>query len=136
MEWAENQLKQAGLRITQHRKDVLDWLRDQGKPVTLLELNRFFSAQINRITLYRILNDLAEAGMLKMFYGQDGHKYIEEGFQITKGVEHEEHGHVHFQCNSCDEVFCLDNVEVKNLPQGFNISPAQSILIGLCERCH
>ena len=136
MKWAEEQLRQAGLRITQHRMDVLDWLRACGKPVTFFELNRFFSTKINRITLYRILNDLTDAGMLKMFYGQDGHKYIEEGSPSFEGMTKEDHSHVHFQCNSCDEVFCLDNVEVKNLPKGFNVSPAQSILIGLCERCH
>jgi Fur family transcriptional regulator, ferric uptake regulator len=136
MMWAETQLKQAGLRVTSHRMGVLDWLRACGKPITLMELNRHFQKEINRITLYRILNDLSEAGLLKMFYGQDGQKYIEERLPEDNEGQKEDHGHVHFQCNSCDTVFCLDDIEVKNLPKGFDISPAQSILIGLCERCH
>jgi Fur family ferric uptake transcriptional regulator len=135
MNWSEDVLKKAGLRITAHRVDVLEWLNDKQKPVTLQELNRHFQTNINRITLYRILNDLAETGIVKMFYGQDGQKYIEE--IPNKSSEHaHKDGHLHFQCNSCDTVFCLDDIEVLNLPKGFNISPEQSILIGLCEKCH
>jgi len=136
MTWAESILKKSGLRITQPRLQVLDWLSLQKGPVTLLALNRKFAETINRITLYRILNDLSEIGAIKLFFGQDGHKYIEQmGFEVgADGGEHP--GHFHFQCNQCDHVYCLDDVLVKNLPSGFNLSMEQSVLIGVCEQCH
>jgi Fur family ferric uptake transcriptional regulator len=136
MTWAETALKNSGLRITSHRTDVLKWLHANGRPVTLFDLNKHFHDQINRITLYRILNDLSQIGIIKMFYGQDGQKYIEQLELKNKNDASASHGHLHFQCNSCDVVFCLDNIVVNNLPEGFDISPEQSILIGLCENCH
>jgi Fur family transcriptional regulator, ferric uptake regulator len=133
---AEVILKKSGLRVTQHRLLVLDWLSIQKGPVTLLELNRKFADTINRITLYRILNDLSEIKAIKLFFGQDGHKYIEQATTSTGSDGKVHPSHFHFQCNQCEHVYCLDDILVKNLPTGFNLSMEQSVLIGICEQCH
>lgn len=135
MNKAEILLKTAGLRITSHRVEVVEYLLQHPKPVNLYVINKHFQSEINRITLYRILNDLAQAGLIKVFYGQDGQKYVEKTPEKSDQYLNQKSGHFHFQCHQCDTVFCLDDIQVLNLPDGFNLSMEQSILIGMCEKC-
>jgi Fur family transcriptional regulator, ferric uptake regulator len=134
MNWPEEVLKKMGLRITQQRIQVLEYLARKSGPVNLTDLNQNFSDRINRITLYRILNDFEELGIIRLFFSHDGKKCIE-----WTGEHHETHdehpSHLHFQCKTCDKIFCLDDIEIKNLPEGFNLSSDQSVLVGTCSVC-
>lgn len=130
----EEILKEAGLRITQQRLQIMDYLSSQKRPVVLQDLNKEFGSKINRITLYRILNDFERVKMVKLFFAHDGQKLIEWIGAVTEAsIAH--NSHLHFQCKMCEQVFCLDDVEVKNLPQGFDLSSEQSVLVGKCAVC-
>jgi len=134
MKKAEDILREAGLRVTQQRLQILDFLSGKQGPVILHLLHSTFEGKINRITLYRILNGFEAAGLVKLFFAHDGQKRIEwTGPHATSTIPHEEH--LHFQCKKCDKVFCLDDVEVRNLPKGFNLSSDQSVLVGSCSHC-
>jgi Fur family ferric uptake transcriptional regulator len=110
---AEAQLREATLRITPARIKVL---------ATLLEARCAFSHQdmqdqfveMDRVTLYRALDCLTDAGLAHKIAGDD------RVFRYSAGTEHSEsshsghaahhaqHQHGHFKCTRCAKVFCLD----------------------------
>jgi Fur family transcriptional regulator, ferric uptake regulator len=125
-------LKTKKLKTTVHRLDVLDYLFEQRKPLLLNELQDYFTKTINRVTLYRILNDFEEKDLVRIFHGLSGQKYIEFKAQDKVIVKH---GHVHFQCEICSEIYCFDDVEISALPKGFLIKPEKTVLTGTCSVC-
>lgn len=134
MHEARQVLKKARLRVTNQRLSILEFLMKKKGPVALQLLHKQFSKSVNRITLYRILNNFEDKKVVKLFFAHDGHKYIE--FIQSDEVDHGRHNeHLHFQCKTCDKLFCLEDVQVNNLPNGFNLSSAQSVLIGKCDQC-
>jgi Fur family ferric uptake transcriptional regulator len=135
MDKPEDILKKNGLRITQHRLDIIHYLAKESKPLALNDFHKEFIPKINRITLYRILNDFEEKRMLRIFFSHDGQKMIEWSFTAGHGknVLHEQH--LHFQCKKCEKIYCLDDVKINNLPDGFNVSTQQSVLVGKCSIC-
>lgn len=111
---AEIQLRQASVRITKARLKVL---------MALLEAKRAFShhevqdrfADMDRVTLYRTLDCLIEAGLAHKIAGDD------RVFRYSAGTDHSQqhgtpetttkvmqHQHGHFKCTRCARVFCLD----------------------------
>ena len=107
---AESLLRQAAVRITAARIKVL---------ATLLGARRAFSHQdvqdtlldMDRVTLYRALDCLTDAGLAHKISGDD------RVFRYSAGTEHADlhdskmpgqHQHGHFKCTRCAKIFCLD----------------------------
>jgi Fe2+ or Zn2+ uptake regulation protein len=129
-------LKERGLKVTPKRMQVYQLLAQAAQPYLLSEIqDKLFSKKLNRITLYRILNDLEEKGLLRIFFGLDGQKYIEAKNQKALNEKKDSLKHLHFQCNQCDALFCFDNVAITGLPQGFSIQTDKTVLAGICEKC-
>jgi Fur family ferric uptake transcriptional regulator len=104
---AEAQLREASIRITPARLKVLS---------ALLVARRAFSHQevqdtlleLDRVTLYRALDCLTDAGLAHKIASDD------RVFRYSAGTEHAEqtagqHQHGHFKCTRCAKVFCLDS---------------------------
>jgi len=128
-----NILKEKGLKITEQRILVFKQLSEIDQPILLNSLQDTLGKTINRITLYRILNDLEGGDLVRIFFGLDGQKYIEaKKDNIKTGLNLQ---HLHFQCQKCDSVFCFDDIEITGLPSGFKIHSDKTVLAGLCESC-
>ena len=135
MDKPEYILKKNGLRTTQHRLDIINYLAKHQKPIALNDFHKEFIPKINRITLYRILNDFEEKRMLRTFFSHDGQKMIEWSAKAESGKNQIHDHHLHFQCKKCEKIYCLDDVKINNLPDGFNLSAQQSVLVGKCAIC-
>jgi len=125
---AESQLRDTTLRATDARIKVL---------AALLGARYAFSHQdvqdtlvdMDRVTLYRALDCLTDAGLAHKIAGDD------RVFRYNAGSEHLEHGdqhqtqqhqHGHFKCTRCAKVFCIDNVGEKLLATDAKSSPDPS----------
>lgn len=112
---AESQLRDAAVRITSARVKVL---------AALLGARRAFShqdvqdtlAELDRVTLYRALDCLTDAGLAHKIPGDDrvfrysaGTEHAENGIATQHGPQVAQHQHGHFKCTRCAKVFCLDN---------------------------
>ncbi|AMP17049.1 ferric uptake regulator family protein [Collimonas pratensis] len=110
---AEAQLREVALRITPARIKVL---------AALLEARCAFSHQdmqdqfvdMDRVTLYRALDCLTDAGLAHKIAGDDrvfrysaGAEHGDGGAHGDPG-HHAQHQHGHFKCTRCAKVFCLD----------------------------
>ena len=102
-------LRDAGLRVTRPRLAVLELLqaiqgpRSHGEVVDALGEPGW-----DRATLFRNLNDLAAAGLLRRFDLGD-HVWR---FELVP-EPHAETNHAHFVCVDCGVVRCVEGIELR-----------------------
>lgn len=89
------------------------------------------AAMFDRVTLYRVLDWLVEAGL--------AHKKSDASrvYRYSAAAPGEHAAHAHFCCEACGRVFCLDAAppEPPALPDGFFLSRMEVDLRGCCAKC-
>jgi len=101
-------IRSAGLRATPARIAVLGLIRRTPKPVSHSEVVTAFEGQgWNRTTLFRNLNDLERAGLVRRTQ-LGGTSWR---FEDARG-RHGSRSHPHFVCTSCHKVVCLPDLEI------------------------
>jgi len=103
---ALGRLKEAGLEITEHRVQVLMAVGNTAHPSSAQDVLEKISAKkdINRVTVYRILDLLVEHHVLnRLGLGEKSQRFC------LRGAREDEHPHFH--CTRCDSYLCL------NVPQ-------------------
>lgn len=132
----EDLLRNAGVRVTPARVRVLGLLRSAPSPVTHAEMDGALGSDglpaMDRVTLYRVLDDLVAAGLaLKAADGRGIYRFA----AAEPGVRHE--GHAHFRCTGCGRMFCLDAPPppVPTLPAGFCLERVILDVSGTCANC-
>jgi Fur family ferric uptake transcriptional regulator len=115
--YAELLLRDASVRVTAARTNVLSTLLTTRAALSHQDIQDTFT-EMDRVTLYRALDCLTEAGL--------AHKIAVDDriFRYSAGTEHHEHAdgsthqhrkqqtqhqHGHFKCTRCAKVFCLDD---------------------------
>lgn len=87
----------------------------------------------DRVTIYRVLDRLVEEGDVHRIVNVDGVIKYAECHDCEK--QHH-HNHVHFSCEKCKSVTCLDDVEPTfNLPKQYKVKEVNFTLSGLCPKC-
>lgn len=129
---AEKQLKEASVRITDARVKVLATLLDAQRAFTHQEVHENL-AELDRVTLYRALDCLTDAGLAHKIAGDDRvFRYsagADFGNAISKNEHIQQHQHGHFKCTRCAQVFCLDSISgVGNLQQALQASLGEGFL--------
>lgn len=128
-------LKAHQLRITDCRLDVIQLFLKEKSALSQSDLENAF-AQYDRVTLYRTLNSFLESGIL--------HKIPNETGTATYGLchdtctpDHHEHNHVHFKCNTCGQIECLEEKVTHNVtvPDGYKVDGINMIVDGVCSKC-
>ena len=128
-------LKSHDLRITDCRMDVMQFFIDTKGALSQGDLESKFT-QYDRVTLYRTLHSFLDSGIL--------HKIPNESGTATYGLchdtctpDHHMHNHIHFKCNQCGQIECLDDKEVPNVsvPIGYKVEGVNLIVDGVCVEC-
>ena len=111
--WAKAILQQAGLRSTAARVGVLKHLADHGKPVSHGEVVDALSEfGFDQSTIYRVLQELADAGLLsKLDLGDQLRR-----FEYREAQSDHELQHPHFMCVDCGKVTCLEEFSFQLTP--------------------
>jgi Fur family ferric uptake transcriptional regulator len=125
-------IRRCGARATPARIRVLRLLREAPAPLSHAEIEaRLGDMALDRVTLYRVLDWLTDAGL--------AHRSADAGrvFRFSAASLGEHATHVHFRCESCGGVYCLDASlpVVPELPAGFSLRRADFDLRGTCARC-
>ncbi len=132
-------LRSAGLRSTAPRLAVLEYFHAHGGTNSHAELFDALGGRgFDRATIYRILMDLAEVGILSRTDLGD-HVWRFELRRGARGVEHTEE-HPHFVCVDCGEVSCLPGLSLKvegqaRAPRSVTKNKVAIQLKGLCDNC-
>jgi Fur family ferric uptake transcriptional regulator len=120
-------------RQTKQVKVLTDVLDREQKAISVVNLVKILASEMNKTTVYRILDKLMDDGIVHSFIGKGGLKW----YAKCQNCSCETHNdvHPHFQCKTCGEVKCLP---VKfSLPpvDGYNIESASLLMVGECSAC-
>ncbi len=128
-------LKQHQLKHTRQRVRVLEEIAAEKAAVSQPDLEKKLGNEIDRVTLYRILNTYEDKGILHRVLDQQGTaNYAICSSSCSVHAHHDEH--VHFNCRQCHKIYCLEvNVPSMNLPKGFQTDSFHLTAFGICEAC-
>lgn len=110
---AESRLRDASVRVTDARVKVLAALIEASSASSHQDMQELF-VDMDRVTLYRALDCLTEAGLAHKIAGDDRVFRYSSGTEQSGEHEHGTHlhgaghQHGHFKCTRCARVFCLD----------------------------
>ena len=130
----EDILLAAGERATPARCAVLGVLLAAERALTHLEIGARLGMQLNRVTLYRVLEWLVQHHI--------AHKIADEDrvwrFNASPPAAEANHRHAHFRCNRCVSVTCLEGMSTTfalSLPAGFRSQEVDLTISGICAEC-
>ena len=133
-EKAREMLKQAGLRRTPQRVDILGVLLSAKRPLTQEQIgDRLRAGAPNKVTIYRCLESFVESQLVHRAFLAGRTQHYESGDHCTQMQ-----CHPHFTCTRCGATRCMVGSTVgmvKGLEQGFVVHRQQVRLEGLCPRC-
>ena len=123
-----------GVRATPFREQVLSLLLQRGHPMTHAEILQTLPNAADRVTLYRTLETLRDAGILHQVQGADG---------VWRFCAHEldgggcPGGHPHFLCLACGSMVCLTGQPLQRVevPVDVLVQGKQLVVYGLCASC-
>ncbi len=112
---------------------LLNEFDKRSEAISTVTLIKLLSSEINKTTIYRVLDKLEDDGVLHSFTGVNGIKW----YAKCNGCSYTEHKdvHPHFECLSCGKVDCLDvDVSIPKIPNR-EVSVSTVLIRGKCEEC-
>ena len=88
---------------------------------------------VDRTTIYRILNRFDEDGIVHKVICDDGKQYF--AYSGSREVNGKDHDHFHFRCRSCGKVECLSEKIEVDLPNGYEPEAFNGVVSGYCNNC-
>jgi Fur family ferric uptake transcriptional regulator len=124
------------LKKTAPRLKVLSMLAAKNVATSQPDLESVMS-DIDRVTLYRILNAFEEKGIIHKVFDLNG----TANYAMCSdncGEDHHHDEHLHFNCTSCKNVYCLDEQDLHgvSLPAGYKLDGFTLYATGLCPKCN
>jgi len=130
-----DEIRAAGLRATLGRVATLKLLREADSPVThSFVADGLGDLGIDKATVFRNLNDMTDAGLLRRTELGD-HVYR---FEEIRPGESREKAHPHFLCTVCGTISCVGNVTLTDgsLRESNKVGEIVEILLrGRCNDC-
>ena len=106
-----------------------------GSPIALShsEIQKSLLGLCDRVTIYRVLERLLDEGVIHKIINVDG---VVKYASCHSCSEKHHHHHIHFSCQKCKAVTCIDDVEPTfKLPKNYKVSETNFMLSGLCPQC-
>ena len=120
-------------RKTQSVKVLLSEFERNSFAIPVTELIKRFYLQINKTTIYRVLDKLEDDRVLHSFLDKNGIKCYAKSNYCT--CDNHLDDHPHFQCMKCGRVDCL----LIDLPipkiKNREITISQTLIQGKCDLC-
>ncbi|MBD1394384.1 Fur family transcriptional regulator [Mucilaginibacter glaciei] len=131
----EDLLDKHQLKKTAPRLRVLSMMYSKNTATSQPDLESVMN-DIDRVTLYRILNVFEEKGIIHKVFDLNG----TANYAVCHsdcGANHHHDEHLHFNCTGCKNVYCLNELTLPaiTLPAGFRAEDFTLYASGLCPRC-
>lgn len=127
-------LESVGLRATPQRVAILEVLRRAGEPLSIDAIETRVKGKANYVTLYRVLKQCVDAGIVYQTDFRSGKAYYE--------LQHGDHHHHHITCTSCGkrvETHCNQQQYEAALSQAsdeFSTITSHTLeFFGICTSC-
>lgn len=120
-------------RNTPSKEAVLDVLTKAGKAMSQNAIEEKIKMDIDRATIYRVLNRFCEDGLIHKIVAEDGKQYFAVCIKCDKNNIIK--NHFHFRCTGCDTIACLPIPVHFSLPEGYDVESVNCVLTGVCKEC-
>lgn len=133
LEAHRQRLTEAGLRVTAARLAVLEAVSTAQAALSHADIDASLPEPLDRVTLYRTLDALVEAGFLARQVGADR----VSRFSLLAEAAQAHGEHAHFHCDECGKVYCLPTrtPRVPPVPDGFAVDSIDLHVHGHCAAC-
>ncbi len=130
----EQAFRERGLPLTHQRRMIMEVLLQRVDHPTadqVFETVRDRSPQVSRRTVYRVLDTLAELGLIRRVHHPGA----------TARFDAKTHRHHHLVCIRCNTIVDLENTQLDNIPlpkgnfHGFDVNDYSVQLMGICPDC-
>ena len=120
-------------RNTTAKSEILNLITKSKVALSHSEIQTLTKGMCDRVTIYRVLERLIKEDLIHKAVNLEGTiKYA----SCSHTHENHSHNHVHFSCQKCNLVTCLDTVEPQfTLPINYQIKEVNFTLTGLCPNC-
>ncbi len=122
-------------RNTTAKATILELISSSEVALSHSEIQKLTTDLCDRVTIYRILDRLVNEDVIHKIATPDGTvKYA--SCHHHHDHQHHIHNHVHFSCEKCLSVTCLDSVEPSyKIPDNYLVKDVNFTLSGLCPKC-
>ncbi len=121
------------VRRTRSVETLLGVFEQSEKAISVVDLVSQLQKEMNKTTVYRILEKLEKDGIVHSFLGKEGLKWYAKCQGCSSG--HHVDAHPHFQCNNCGTIECLSlDVKIPTV-KGYQISAVEIMMQGTCANC-
>jgi len=135
-ETIKEELREKGIKNTRAKSALLDILKNNLKPMDVNTLHKECEkvTSVNLVTVYRTLQQFYEKKLVQEFLDKNSvtqYEYVHKGSKA----------HPHFQCEECNNVFCLseldfnDALHFSNMANKHKVNSINITLNGICEKC-
>ncbi|MCH2081892.1 MAG: transcriptional repressor [Saprospiraceae bacterium] len=120
-------------RKTKSVKKLLKIFGQTNSAISAVKLAEDLHQEMNKTTVYRILERLEDEGTLHSFIGKDGLKWYANNEKDS--APYHSFAHPHFQCKSCGKTECLTmDIDIPPVPK-YKIDSIKLLFIGECDDC-
>ena len=132
----ETLLEKKGIRLTSNRILIIKELSNAKSPLSLADLEACLGYTLDKASIFRVLELFARKELVHVI--EDGSR--SQKYEICHG--HGQHSisdqHVHFYCENCKEIICMESVKVPmvKLSEGFEAQSVNYVVKGICARCN
>jgi Fur family ferric uptake transcriptional regulator len=124
-------MKQA--RNTTAKTEIQELILSSKSALSHTEIQKQLIGLCDRVTIYRVLERLTDDGLIHKVVNVDG---VVKYAGCHNCSEKHNHNHIHFSCQKCKSVTCLEDVEPSfKLPKNYKVSEVNFTLSGLCPQC-
>lgn len=121
------------IRKTKSVNLIMSIFENGQEALSVVNLVEQLKDDMNKTTVYRILDRLENEGTIHSFSGSNGLKWYARCHECTSHQHNDVHPH--FECNECGKVECLDvNISIPKM-NNRNIETANIMLKGQCSDC-
>lgn len=120
-------------RNTPSKEAILDLLMHSKKAMSHDAIVQNINIDIDRATIYRVLNRFCEDGMIHKIVAEDGKQY----FAVCMKCDEQKlrDNHFHFRCVNCQTIECLPMPVHFSIPGGYSVESVNCVLTGTCNLC-
>jgi len=122
-------------RNTPAKSTILTLLKDAGTALSQDMIEDKVKGEMDRVTIYRVLNSFCEDGITHRILADNGKYYFALCLNCGEDKHEHNHDHFHFRCTKCEKVECLGEEVTLTLPQGYVKQTISSWVTGYCNNC-
>jgi Fur family transcriptional regulator, ferric uptake regulator len=128
-------LKQHKIKKSTPRVAIIQALQKRKHPLSETEIKEMMGNLYDLITFYRNVQTMIKVGIL--------HRIVIDNIHTRYALNNCEKGdcqhtpHAHFYCRKCNEVTCLNEVDIETeIPKGYVPEELEVLIQGICNHCN